>query len=117
MKTIHMKLAAAINRQHDLACTKANDSINHALEAGQLLHEVKAALPRAEWLAWLESNIHAPADSVRRYMRLAQGKSLPKRAPKSSEVMAGDHGTNSTQMSLLLDLAPAGSELCPGKVA
>lgn len=65
--------AAAINAAHAEARAHAARAVERAIEAGDLLLEVKDSLPHGEWLPWLE--IHCPDISRRTaqgYMRLAR---------------------------------------------
>ncbi len=80
MTALRLNLAADINRAHELADAKAGEAIGHAIEAGKLLLEAKAALPHGEWLPWLESNIWVTPRRCQQYMRAAQGKPVVTKA-------------------------------------
>jgi hypothetical protein len=80
MTSIASTVAADINRHHEGALKSANVAINHALEAGKLLLEVKGSLSRGEWLPWLAANVTVSPRQAQRYIAVAQGKPLPVRA-------------------------------------
>ncbi|HRP94893.1 MAG TPA: DUF3102 domain-containing protein [Rhodocyclaceae bacterium] len=69
--------AADIERHHQLALRHASTAVEHAREAGRLLLEVKATLQHGEWLGWLTAHVSVSPRQAQRYMRAAQGKSLP----------------------------------------
>lgn len=75
-----------INREHALALRHADKAIEHAKRAGELLIEVKNALPHGEYLPWLAENVTVSPRQAQRYMRAALGKPLPIRAIKSDTV-------------------------------
>lgn len=80
MNSLRINIAADINRAHELADSKAGEAIDHAVEAGKLLLEAKAAMPHGEWLGWLESNIWVTPRRCQQYMRAALGKVTPGKA-------------------------------------
>ena len=49
-------LAAEINAEHDAATGAFKKGFEHALKAGELLIEAKAAVNHGEWVPWLEEN-------------------------------------------------------------
>ncbi len=78
-------LASDINRHHENACLRADEAINHAMAAGKLLLQAKAAVPHGEWLGWVGANIRVTPRQVQRYIAAALGKPLPLRAIKGIE--------------------------------
>lgn len=66
--------ADRINEHHEQAHSAAEKAINHAMEAGRLLLEVKAALQHGCFKAWAEDNLTVSLRQAQRYMRVAQGK-------------------------------------------
>ena len=62
--------AAEIRRHHDAVHAAALTAMEHALAAGRLLAEVKAALPHGEFESWLKANCPFTARTARRYMQL-----------------------------------------------
>ena len=72
--------ATDINHHHELACLRAGEAINHAIEAGKLLLKVKARLPHGELGRWMQSNLKVTERQAQRYMAAAQGKPVPVRA-------------------------------------
>lgn len=81
--TICIDTAAEINRHHELACKRADEAINHAVEAGKLLLEVKASLGHGQFTAWIGKNLAVSARQVQRYISAAQGKPAAIRAPSA----------------------------------
>lgn len=68
-----------INHHHQLACLRADEAVNHAVQAGKLLLDVKATLPHGEFGSWLQSNLEVTQRQAQRYMAAAQGKTVPVR--------------------------------------
>jgi len=64
-------LAEQANRHHADAQAKAREAVHHAIEAGRLLTEAKAALPHGEWSKWLSDNFDGSARTAREYMKLS----------------------------------------------
>jgi hypothetical protein len=65
-------LADRINHAHEECASALRRGLRHALEAGRLLLEAKAALPHGAWLPWLRANCKVPERTAQRYMRLAR---------------------------------------------
>jgi len=70
-------LVSDINHHHQLACLRADEAVNHAVQAGKLLLGVKATLPHGQFGDWLQSNLEVTPRHARRYMAAAQGKPVP----------------------------------------
>lgn len=73
--------AQRINAAHREAKEHAARAIERAIEAGDLLNEVKASLPHGQWLPWLSQ--HCPDISARTaqsYMRVARELPTEKRS-------------------------------------
>ena len=64
-------LAHRINAEHAQAEAALRDGLRHAVEAGRLLLEARAAVAHGEWLPWLESNFDGSARTARAYMLVA----------------------------------------------
>jgi hypothetical protein len=74
-------LAARILAEHE-ACTAAEKrGLHHAVAAGKMLIEAKAALKHGEWLPWLRDHCHISERKAQRYMAIA-----PHVVPKSDSV-------------------------------
>ncbi len=72
-------LAIRINEVHDRAVSAATIAINHAIEAGKLLIEAKAACQHGSWGDWLSTNFRGSQRTAQGYMRVATGfDTLPK---------------------------------------
>jgi hypothetical protein len=56
----------------ELAQRDYRSSCEHAIRAGELLIEAKAALRHGEWLPWLSSNFRGSPRSAQTHMRLAR---------------------------------------------
>ncbi len=65
-------LARVIDQEHAAAAAAANTAIQHALNAGRLLLQVKAQLAHGEFLPWLRSNCTVKQRQARAYMRVAR---------------------------------------------
>ena len=63
-------LAERINAEHRACGLALGTALEHALEAGRLLAEVKASLPHSEFGPWLESNFSWSDRTARVYLRL-----------------------------------------------
>lgn len=62
---------ARIREEHE-ACERAGRAwVEHAIECGRLLAEVKQQLRHGEWGPWLEDNFPASDRTARTYMQLA----------------------------------------------
>ena len=66
------QLAQAINRHH-AACRDADRAaLTHAIRAGELLMDAKAALHHGEWGAWVAAHCTFAARTAQLYMQLAR---------------------------------------------
>ncbi|MET3135666.1 hypothetical protein AAKU61_000004 [Undibacterium sp. GrIS 1.2] len=77
LNEIRLTIASEINAHHQAATSKANEAINHAKDAGDLLLEVKKALPHGQFSQWMDENIQVSTRQAQRYMAVAQGKPVP----------------------------------------
>ena len=68
--------ADQINLIHAIACSKAEEAMNLAKEAGELLLEVKKSLKHGEFQEWLEANCSCSVRQAQRYMSVALNKSV-----------------------------------------
>jgi len=70
--------AGEIRRHHEAVHAAAQTAMEHALAAGALLTDVKAALAHGEFETWLAANCDFTTRTARRYMQLHQHRdSLP----------------------------------------
>lgn len=65
-----------INLEHQLANSKANEAVQHAINCGLMLEQKKASLPHGQWLPWLNGEIDSGRLKVKirqtqKYMQLA----------------------------------------------
>jgi hypothetical protein len=67
-------LAAAINKEHDLFIELMRSGLTHAIQAGELLIQVKSQLKHGEWLPWLAANCHFSERTAQNYLRCAENK-------------------------------------------
>ncbi len=65
-------LAQRINTEHEAARAAMRKGLQHALNAGELLIEAKAAVPHGEWLPWLETNCSVSERTAQLYMKVAR---------------------------------------------
>lgn len=68
--------AARIRELHAEAQALAEGAIERALEAGELLAEVKETLPHGDFGAWVEENCGFTVRTAQRYMRLHEHRGL-----------------------------------------
>ena len=69
--------ADQINLLHAIACSKAEEAMGLAKEAGELLLEVKKSLRHGEFQEWIEANCSCSVRQAQRYMSVALNKSVP----------------------------------------
>lgn len=107
MSALQLAKATEINRLHGLALDTANVAIDYAKRAGKLLLEVKASLPRGEFLPWLSAHVVVSVRQSQRYMRAAQGKTMPIRSiGKNDTVSHLPEWLPSTGMVAMVDFCP-----------
>jgi len=66
-------LATAINDEHRACVQALRAGLAHAIRAGELLIEAKAAVAHGEWLPWLSSHFEGSERTAQAYMRVARG--------------------------------------------
>ena len=66
--------AEAINAQHRLCQEAAASAVEHAMNAGEMLMEVKASSNHGEFGPWLEENFEGSARTAQTYMRLHRNR-------------------------------------------
>lgn len=71
----HAKAAAEINRRHQFAKEMAGAAVEHAIECGKLLAQVKGELPRGTFDAWVSRNCEFERSSAYAYIKLARQSS------------------------------------------
>lgn len=77
MKNVTTTAAAEIERHHRLAGEHANAAIEHAVEAGRLLLQVKTQLMHGEWLPWLQANVEVSPRQAQRYIAAFEQRTKP----------------------------------------
>jgi hypothetical protein len=65
-------LADSIRRHVEASDVDFRRAVDHAIRAGELLIEAKAAIGHGGWLPWLEANFPKSPRSAQGYMRLAE---------------------------------------------
>ncbi len=65
-------LAERINASHRASQSAARSVVEHAVKAGELLNEAKAAVPHGQWAVWLGKNCEFSERTAQLYMRLAR---------------------------------------------
>lgn len=73
---IKLPTVEQINLEHRLANSKASEAVQHALNCGLMLSQVKASLAHGEWLPWLKQQqesglIGFSHKTATKYMNLA----------------------------------------------
>lgn len=63
--------AEHINTEHRMARQSAESAVEHAIRCGQLLADVKAALPHGQFGKWIETNCEFSPQTARLYMKAA----------------------------------------------
>jgi hypothetical protein len=63
--------ASEIHNEHQAAQRCASEAVAHAIRAGELLLQAKAALPHGAFGPWLSANVDFSDRTARGYMRLA----------------------------------------------
>lgn len=66
------RLAAAANREHRKAVSKASDALEHAVRAGEILAKVRDQCSAPEWAEFIELSFDASLRTAQKYMRLAR---------------------------------------------
>ncbi|MBK8690277.1 MAG: DUF3102 domain-containing protein [Betaproteobacteria bacterium] len=64
-------VASEIQSEHDAARRCASEAVAHAIKAGEMLLQVKAALPHGAFGPWLAANVEFSDRTARGYMQLA----------------------------------------------
>lgn len=65
------EIAVRIRAEHEAAQASAREAVAHAIRAGELLIEAKAALQHGQFGPWLAANVAFSERTARGYMRLA----------------------------------------------
>lgn len=79
-------LVGRINAAHRKAELSARDAIQHALEAGGLLRQVKNSLQHGQWLPWLGENFKGSNKTAERYLRLHDHRDLISNSTRASDL-------------------------------
>jgi hypothetical protein len=66
--------AQAINEEHRLARSSAEDAVQHAIRCGELLLAKKAELRHGQFMPWIEANCEFAWSTAKRYCLAAQQK-------------------------------------------
>jgi hypothetical protein len=69
-------LAARINAEHEATVKALRQSVQHAMNAGDLLIEAKKQLKHGQWLPWLEQYCALSRRTVQLYMKLAEHREI-----------------------------------------
>jgi hypothetical protein len=75
-------VARRINEAHAAAIGAAGQALEHARQAGELLHQVKQGLQHGQWLPWLAENVAVSARQAQKYMRLFENWDAIQFSPK-----------------------------------
>jgi hypothetical protein len=67
-------ITAAIRQEHEAASTAARSALGHALEAGRLLEEAKAAVPHGSWEAYVRDGCNIAPRTASLYLRLHRNR-------------------------------------------
>jgi hypothetical protein len=80
--------AKAINRELAAAEADFQSALQHALNAGQMLSEVKAQLPHGQFGPWVRAHIDVGEREARNYMRLAANRQRVADLPSIRQAVA-----------------------------
>jgi hypothetical protein len=80
--------AQRIDHEVTMAERNYKDAVQHAINAGELLTEVKARLKHGQWQPWLAANFPGSATTARNYMRLAANQQRVAVLPTVREAVA-----------------------------
>ncbi len=69
-------LAARIKDEHEAAESCMRESVQHSINAGNLLLEAKAQLKHGQWLPWLSEHVEISTRTAQLYMQLANAPEL-----------------------------------------
>src|SRR5262245_5139507 len=67
-------LAARIKAEHTAVADSLNESVKHAIAAGELLLEAKEKVKHGQWLPWLRDNCSLSKPTAQLYMRVAKNR-------------------------------------------
>ena len=67
-------LAARIKVEHTAVSTALNESVKHAIAAGELLIEAKDQIAHGQWLPWLDDHCTISERTAQLYMRCAKNR-------------------------------------------
>jgi hypothetical protein len=65
-------LASLINAEHEAACVKARQALEHAHRAGELLLQAKASVGHGSFLGWIAEHCTFSPRQAQRYMLLVE---------------------------------------------
>src|SRR5438477_13195410 len=69
-----LDLAARINAAHQKVVRASASMVEHAIEAGNLLLQVKESLGHGRWLPWVETHCVFSERTAQRYTLIARGR-------------------------------------------
>lgn len=71
------KLAAELNREHQLVGSALNAAMEHAIRCGEILNEARNLVGQSgKWRDWLNKNFDGPRDLAGYYLRIYEYKDL-----------------------------------------
>jgi hypothetical protein len=70
------ELAQGIREAHDRCEEAANSMLQYAIQAGELLLEVKETAGHGNWLHWVKKNCRFEERTAQRYMKLARNREI-----------------------------------------
>lgn len=76
MYKVEKSKAKKINQLHQLATISARKTIEHCIDAGELLNEVKTSLKHGQFNNWCKDNLQLSRTTVFRYMKLFKNKDV-----------------------------------------
>src|SRR5262249_33316454 len=79
-------LAHRIKAEHIAVKTALNESVAHAMDAGDLLIEAKDQVKHGEWLPWLKDHCTISKRTAQLYMKMAENRAMIEKEQKRNDV-------------------------------
>lgn len=71
LQSAYTEQAESVNSLHTSIVNSGKTMLNSAIEAGQILEQVRKGLPHGQWFLWLESNVRFSRQTADNYRKLA----------------------------------------------
>lgn len=81
------ELVARANEEHALVEGAVTSALQHAINCGEALNEIRSHFRRGGWEDWLDQNFHGSRHAAAYYMRVAHYKDLVEDLPNVKQAM------------------------------